>query len=94
MPSKYKQYYQTRVHKVPGDRSRGGDSSLERFFEERVRLIKARLAGATARLHAEYVRCGLDQLDVRSVGISGRVGKKCPRLSWYDQRNYQADRNY
>ena len=90
MPSKYKQYYQTRVNTRPARENK----SLDGFFEAQVSRIKARLSAASARLHAEYIRCGLDQLDVRSVGISGRVGRKCPRLSWYDQRNYQATRDF
>ena len=62
------------------------DKTLEEFFAAQVARLKVILAAVDARQHAEHVRCGLDAMEVESLGVTGHMGKRCPRLSWYDNR--------
>ena len=60
--------------------------SLDQFFLEQRRRILGRLRGVKDRLKQEYLRCGLNQVEVASCGISGHQGKRAPSLAIYDQR--------
>ena len=59
---------------------------FDKFVQRQLERIQARFAKITARLHSEYQRCTLDDMEAqlklhKHVGTGGYMGPKRPSLA-------------